>query len=60
MKVTINEIDFIIEKWAAYQIDGLKNNNNTIRIQLIDKSGNLIEGPFNDSGERVLKLGYKS
>jgi len=60
VKVTINEIDFIIEKWAAYQIDGLKNNNNTIRIQLIDKSGNLIEGPFNDSGERVLKLGYKS
>ncbi|MCB9361341.1 MAG: hypothetical protein H6588_08570 [Flavobacteriales bacterium] len=56
VKVTINEVDFIIEKWAAYQISGLKNNNNTIRIQLIDKNGSLIDGPFNDSGERVFKV----
>ena len=56
VKVTINEVDFIIEKWAAYQVSGLKTKQNTIRIQLIDKSGNLIEGPFNDSGERVFNL----
>tara|TARA_R110001592_G_scaffold99005_2_gene282215 strand:+ start:1662 stop:2579 length:918 start_codon:yes stop_codon:yes gene_type:complete len=60
VKVTINEVDFIIEKWAAYQIEGLKGKDSstplrmTIRIQLIDKNGNLIDGPFNDSGERVL------
>ena len=52
VKVTINETEFIISKWAAYQIEGLQKTNNTIRIQLIDKSGNLIDGPFNDSGQR--------
>lgn len=52
VKVTINQIEFIIDKWAAYQIVGLPSPQNTIRIQLIDKNGNLIDGPFNDSGER--------
>ena len=52
VKVTINQTEFIIEKWAAYQISGLPNPQNTIRIQLIDNNGNLIDGPFNDSGER--------
>jgi len=52
VKVTINETEFIINKWAAYKISGLKKENNTVRIQLIDKSGNLIDGPFNDSGDR--------
>jgi hypothetical protein len=52
VKVTINSTEFIIDKWAAYTIKGLTKTNNTIRIQLIDKNGNLIEGPFNDSGDR--------
>jgi hypothetical protein len=66
VKVTINEVDFIIEKWAAYQIEGLKGKDSstplrmTIRIQLIDKNGSLIDGPFNDSGERIFNLTNKS
>lgn len=52
VKVTINETEFVITKWAAYQIEGLSTSNNTIRIQLIDKAGKLVDGPFNDSGER--------
>lgn len=56
VKVTINQTEFIINKWAAYQISGLPKPNNTIRIQLIDKEGNLIDGPFNDSGERNFKV----
>jgi hypothetical protein len=52
VKVTINSTEFIIDKWAAYTIKGLTKTNNTIRIQLIDKNGNLIDGPFNDSGDR--------
>jgi hypothetical protein len=52
VKVTINNTEFIIDKWAAYTIKGLTKANNTIRLQLIDKNGNLIEGPFNDSGDR--------
>lgn len=56
VKVTINQTEFIINKWAAYQIAGLPSPQNTIRIQLIDKEGNLIDGPFNDSGERSFNL----
>ena len=52
VKVTINKTEFIIDKWAAYTIKGLTKANNTIRLQLIDKNGNLIDGPFNDSGDR--------
>ena len=59
-KVTINETEFIVNKWAAYQISGLKKPNNTIRIQLVDKNGKLIEGPLNDSGDRVFNLVNKS
>jgi predicted component of type VI protein secretion system len=60
VKVTINEVDFILERWAAYQISGLKTKQNTIRIQLIDKNGNLVDGPFNDSGDRGFNLEIKS
>jgi len=52
VKVTINETEFLLNKWAAYKIEGLKNPENTVRIQLLDKDGVLIDGPFNDSGER--------
>jgi len=54
--VSINETEFIINKWTAYKIGGLKNGENTVRIQLLDKNNNLIEGPFNDSGERKFLL----
>lgn len=56
VKVTINQTEFIINKWAAYQIAGLPSPQNTVRIQLIDKNGNLIDGPFNDSGERSFSV----
>jgi hypothetical protein len=56
VKVTINDTEFIISKWAAYQIRGLQKTDNIVRIQLIDNSGNYIEGPFNDSGERNFEV----
>lgn len=52
VKVTINNTEFILDKWAAYIITGLTKANNTLRLQLIDKNGNIIDGPFNDSGDR--------
>jgi hypothetical protein len=57
VKVVINESEFLIDKWAAYQISGLSGSENRVRIQLIDKNGNLIDGPFNDSGERSFQNG---
>jgi len=52
VKATINGVEFILNKWAAYKVSGLKKPENTIRIQLLDKNNNLIDGPFNDSGDR--------
>ncbi len=61
IKVTFNgTTSIIIDKWASYQIDGLTQNKNTIRIELIDKIGKLIPGPFNDSGERSFTLKQNS
>ena len=56
VKVTLNKTEFIINKWAAYRISGLKNSENTVRIQLLDKNNKIIEGPFNNSGARRLVL----
>ncbi len=60
VKVIINQTEFILNKWAAYQISGLPKADNKIRIQLIDKNGKLIDGPFNDSGDRAFNLVNKA
>jgi len=61
VKVTFNgTTSIVVNKWASYQIDGLTQNKNTIRIELIDKIGKLIPGPFNDSGERSFILKQNS
>lgn len=61
VKVTFNgTTSIVVNKWASYQIDGLSENKNTIRIELIDKAGNLIPGPFNDSGERTFLINQNS
>lgn len=61
VKVTINnKTTLLIDKWASYQINGLTNFENIIRIELIDNKGNLIPGPFNDSGERTFTLKQNS
>jgi hypothetical protein len=48
--------EFILTKWVPYKIEGLGEGEHTIRIQLIDKAGLPVEGPFNDSGERKITL----
>lgn len=61
VKVTFNgTTSIIVDKWASYQIDGLSESKNTIRLELIDESGKLIPGPFNDSGERTFTLNQNS
>lgn len=52
VKVSINDTIFMLDKWAAYEVIGLSGKNNKIRLQLVDNEGNLVEGPFNDSGDR--------
>ncbi|MDE0471265.1 MAG: phosphopeptide-binding protein, partial [Ekhidna sp.] len=47
VKATINGNEFMIEEWVPYYIEGMPMGENTIKLELIDAEGNLIEGPFN-------------
>lgn len=55
VKATINQQEFLIEEWAPHYIEGLPMGENTIKLELIDAEGNLIDGPFN-SVERTITL----
>lgn len=53
VRATIDGETWIINKWDAYFIEGLALGQHTVRLELIDKDGKLVPGPFNDSGERT-------
>lgn len=55
VKATINGESFTISEWTPHYIEGLPIGENTIKLELIDAEGNLIEGPFN-SVERTVTL----
>ena len=56
VRATINGKVFELPKWAPYFIEGLPLGENTVRLELIDKDGNPVPGPFNDSGERSFTI----
>jgi hypothetical protein len=55
VKATINGSEFIIPKWQPYIIEGLPMGESTVKIELIDKDGKLVDSPFN-SIERKITL----
>lgn len=55
VRVTINGNAFTVDVWAPHYIENLPMGENTIKLELIDAEGNLIEGPFN-SVERTITL----
>jgi len=55
IRATINGTEFTLTRWVAYFIEGLPTGENTIKLELIDKDDNFIEGPFN-SVERTIML----
>jgi len=52
--LTVDGEEFTITKWAPYFIEGLESGEHKFNIKLVDSSNKLIEGPFNDSGERTI------
>ncbi len=49
VKVLIDdEHEFVVDKWQPYMIEGLADGEHKIQLQLVDKAGNLIRGPFNN------------
>jgi hypothetical protein len=50
LKVTIdNKIKKILTKWSPYYIYGLKKGSHELRLELIDKNDQRVEGIFNDN-----------
>lgn len=47
VKATINGNEFIIDEWVPHFIEGLPMGETNIQLQLIDKEGKEIPGPYN-------------
>ncbi len=56
VKVTVNnDTTFTVNEWQPYLMEGLPMGENTIKIELVDSQGNLVDSPFN-SEERTFTL----
>ena len=55
VRATINGEEFIIDRWVPHFMEGLPEGENTIKLELIDNNGALIDSPFN-SVERTISL----
>lgn len=53
VKATINGEEFIIDEWAPYYIENAPIGELTVSLELIDKDGNYVEGPFNKVTRKV-------
>ena len=56
VKVNIDDNEFMLDNWAPYFVEGLSKGKHNFRIRLVDNEGNLVPGPFNDSGNREIEL----
>lgn len=56
VRATIDGAVFELPSWKPYFIEGLEAGEHTVRIELIDGTGNAVAGPFNDSGERTFSI----
>lgn len=55
VRLTVNGNEFMLTSWTSYALLGLPMGKNIIKLELMDKEGNLIPGPFN-SVEREITL----
>lgn len=55
VRATINGEQFLIDKWAPYFMEGLPVGESSIKLELVDNTGNVIDGPFN-TVERTISL----
>ncbi|MCB9233482.1 MAG: phosphopeptide-binding protein [Bacteroidia bacterium] len=53
VRATINGVEFMITKWVPYAIEGLPMGEVSIKLELLDKDGNLIPSPYNPVERKV-------
>lgn len=56
VELTIDSEEFILDSWQPYFVEGLSKGEHQFRLRLIDQNGNLVPGPFNDSGVRTIEV----
>jgi hypothetical protein len=47
VRATINGQEFMINEWKPFYITGLPMGETTIKLELLDNNGNLVQSPFN-------------
>lgn len=55
IRATVNGEENMITEWAPHYVEGLEKGQATIKLELLDKDGKLIPGPYN-SVERTVTL----
>ena len=53
LRATIQGAEFIIDEWVPYYIQGLPKGEISIKLELINSEGDLIQTPFNPSVRKV-------
>lgn len=53
VKATINGTEFIITDWQAYAMEGLPLGENTIKLELLDKTGAPVKSAYNSSERKI-------
>jgi len=56
VKITLDNHQFIVDKWQPYIIEGLQKGVHEIQIELIDSKGDAISSSFNNSGIRKFNI----
>ncbi len=47
VRATINGTEFRLTEWVPYMIEGLGSGEVSVKLELLDKSGELVNSPFN-------------
>ena len=54
VRATINDTVFIIDEWVSYYIEGLPKGEVSVKLELINSEGNLIQTPYNPSTRKII------
>lgn len=53
VRATINGTDFMLTKWIPYVVEGLADGEVTVKLELLDAEGNVVNSPFNPVERKV-------
>lgn len=53
VRAVINGKEFMLDRWTAYMVEGLPIGESTIQLELVDKKGEVIPGPYNSVTRKI-------